>query len=305
MEYLIIFLIAFIYGFFFGKFQVFPYQPLLKIFKKLRERKKPKPILLEGYSNTSDREEVDSSIIKRDNAMVILALGQAHAANSAEVEYIPKEKGVYNLYNAKCYVAKDPLLGASATNEHKGSVWTRLADLLINDNQYGQVFIKSIAIAGTPIICWTTEGEGYGWGKQYHGNYHHRILQAYQELKALNLMPTHICWVQGESDTVNKTTKEEYKKHFLNIRSSIRKLGMEAPIYMALTSRDDDTFQVGEEVLQAQKELILEHNDILEGPNLNEIDSVDDRLIPSVNFTEQGVKKYANAWFNIVKKEKR
>jgi len=303
--YFILVLIGIIYGFFFGKFQVFPYAQLLKIFKKLRENTRPKELQLEAYSDVSDRVEISCTHLNKSKTMVILAFGQAHAANSAEILYVPKQKSVYNIFNSKCYEAKDPLLGATATNEYKGSVWTRLADKVIEEGLYESVVIKTVAVAGTSIASWTTEGKGYGWGKQYHGNYHQRVLNAYTELKALELEPTHICWVQGESDTTNKTTTLEYKKRFLNIRESLRKVGMTAPIYIAISSRDDKTFRLGEDVLTAQKELIDECEDLYEGPNLNSIDSIDDRLIPYINLTSQGVEKHAEAWLSILKRSER
>lgn len=301
--FILVILFIFLYGFVVGKLQVFPYTHLMKL-KKSFLTQKPKEILIEGYADTSHKVQVDCSNIDKNTTMVILAFGQAHAGNSAETLYRCKHN-VFDIYKDKCYKAEDPLLGASATNEYRGTVWSRVGDKIIEEGLYQNVIVKTVAVAGTPIACWTTEGKGFGWGGQYHGNYHYRIIDAKNELQALGFEITHVCWIQGESDTANRTSTQEYKRAFQNILESLRHHGIQAPIYIALTSRDDEKFHIGEEVLRAQQELIAENRNVYEGANLNGIDRLEDRLIPSVNFSTQGVDKHTDAWLNVFKQKMR
>ncbi|CAA6807652.1 MAG: Acetolactate synthase large subunit (EC [uncultured Sulfurovum sp.] len=256
-------------------------------------------VLTEPYDDVSDKVEVDFTLIDKKETMVILAFGQANAGNSAEGEYVPVEN-VYNIFNNKCYKAKDPLLGATATvPSHRGSVWTRLADKIIESGKYKNVIIKSIAVAGVPISCWEEHGTGIGWAGAMHGSYYPRIREAKKELDAMGFDISHVLIHQGESDTQNKTSKESYKKSFLNMLESMKRDGISAPIYLALASRFN--FLTSKEVILAQKELISENNLLFEGPNTDNIDRFEDRVEGGSHFTQSGVIKHAQLWLDKLK----
>ncbi len=259
------------------------------------------PLIIEGYADTSHKTEVDCSAIDKDKnkTMVILAFGQANAANSTEVEYSPKHN-VFNIFDYKCYRADDPLLGASATTEHMGSVWSRLGDKIIAAGMYENVVIKSLGVAGSPIVCWTVDGTGIGWGGILQGNYHSRIIDAKKELDALGFSITHCLFHQGEADTLSGTNTEEYKKSFINMLDSMRKNGIDAPIYVALASRFYN--QISPEVIAAQKQLIDSNIDVLEGPNTDIIDKLDDRTARGCHFSDSGAIKHADAWLESLRK---
>ena len=252
--------------------------------------------MMQGYADTSNKIEVDCNSIDRRKTMVILAYGQGNAANGGEVKYTPKHN-VFNVFDGKCYKADDPLLGAT---DNKGSVWGRLADNIIKNKMHENVIIKSIAVGGSPIISWTVNGTGIGYKGKLYGNYHSRILAANEELKLLDFSITHILWHQGEADTINGTTTAEYKERFLDMLSNLRKNNITAPIYVALASRYHK--QTSQAVIGAQKELIQEHNDILEGPNTDIIDKIDERTKDGQRFSEIGLEKHANAWLQALKK---
>lgn len=289
----------FIYGFAAGKYQLFPYSLFNTVAKIEFIRKilhpEPEIQLIQGYANTSNKIEIDCNSIEKTNTMVILAYGQGNAANGGEVKYTPTHN-VFNVFNGKCYKADDPLLGAT---DNKGSVWGRLADKIINHNMYQNVVIKSIAVGGSPIVSWTVDGTGVGYMGKLYGNYHSRILDADDELKSLGFSITHILWHQGEADTINGTTTVEYKERFLDMLNNLRKNNITAPIYVALASRYHT--QTSQAVINAQKQLIQEYNDILEGPNTDIIDKIDDRTKDGQRFSQTGLEKHANAWLEALK----
>jgi len=266
------------------------------------DEKKAETTLLEGYSDTSDREKVNYSQLNKKDTMVILAFGQANAANGAAGNYHPKnKKNIYNVLDNACYFAKDPLLGATATTpKYQGSVWLRVADKLIENGNCKNVIIKSIAVAGTPISSWAPNGKGTGWGGVMHGSYYYRIIEAYKELQSMGFNISHILVHQGESDAQNQTTKEKYKKSFLHIMESMKREGIETPVYLSLASRYG--YQTSDNIISAQKELIRDNQNILEGPNTDTLNSFEDRLENGgANMTELGVEKHANLWFEILK----
>lgn len=287
----------FIYGFSVGKYKLFPYDLLTSITSMIKQILKiqPKELIMQGYSDVSNKIEVDCKSINRDKTMVILAYGQGNAANGGEEKYTPKHD-IYNVFDGKCYKADDPLLGAT---DNKGSVWGRLADKIIENGMCENVIIKSIGVGGSPIICWTVNGTGIGYKGRLYGSYHSRILEANEELNLLGFPITHILWHQGESDTINGTTTTEYKERFLDMLSSMRQNGIKAPIYIALSSRYGR--QTSREVIDAQKQLSEENDDIFEGPNTDIIDRLEERTEDGQRFTEIGLEKHANAWLKVLR----
>jgi len=295
--YLILMVFVFIYGFVVGEYKLFPYNVIDRVIniKKQIFKKEPKALMMKGYSDTSNKVEIDCNSIERSKTMVILAYGQGNSANGGEVKYTPKNN-VFNTFDGKCYRADDPLLGAT---DNKGSVWGRLADKIIESGMYENVVIKSIAVGGTPIVSWTVSGTGIGYKGRLFGNYHSRILEADNELKSLGFTITHILWHQGETDTINGTTTSEYKERFLDMLKSMRKNGINAPIYVAEASRYGK--KTSKEVVLAQKQLVEENDDILKGPNTDIIDRLDDRTDDGQRFTAMGLEKHANAWLAVLK----
>ncbi len=286
----------FLYGVAVEKYRLFPIHQINAAITEIKNIFKiaPKVVLIKGYSDTSQKIEVDCNAIDKRRTMVILAYGQGNSANGGEVKYQPKQN-VFNVFRGKCYIADDPLLG---TTDNKGSVWGRLSDIIIENGMYDNVIIKSIGVGGSPMISWTVNGTGTGYQGKLFGNYHEKILQSNEELKSLGFPITHILWHQGESDTINETTTLEYKEQFLNMLSNMRKNGINAPIFVAQASRYGK--KTSSDVIHAQIQLAEEHDDIFKGPNTDIIDKIQERTDDGQRFSELGLEKHANAWLDIL-----
>jgi len=240
------------------------------------------------YVDTSNKEKIDCGDFNR--TAVILAMGQSNAANSGEGLYKVKNK-VFNIFQGNCYIADDPLLDATGV---RGAVWGRVADKLINEGLYDKVFIKSIAVGGSPMVSWTQHGKG-----RVHGNYFVRILNAIDELKILGLDVTHILWHQGEQDTSFGTTTKNYKEMFLNMLDGIRKKGgVKSPIYIARASSCQG--RSSRKVIAAQNELIEQYDDILQGPNTDLINDSKYRIDGGCHFSKTGLALHANKWYESI-----
>jgi hypothetical protein len=236
------------------------------------------------FLDTSKKTEVDCETIKGPRTMVALVFGQSNSANHGETPYTPK-RNVYNFYDGKCYVAADPLLGATGTG---GSVWSRLGDMLIEQGMYDNVLFVPVGVGGTPIRRWTTNGD-----------LQRRIFEAYGPLKKKGFKITHMLWHQGEADRVEKTKKDDYEKMFMAMLDDIRKHGIDAPIYVAVATMCGSAPE-SFEIQQAQRELVNTSLKIYPGAFSDEIKSIEDRH-DACHFSSAGMLKHANMWLNAIK----
>lgn len=236
------------------------------------------------FIDTSQKTAVNCDELKGDRTMVALVFGQSNSANHGETRYAPKGK-VYNFFDGKCYLAADPLLGATGD---RGSVWTRLGDMLVDQRLFDKVIIVSIGVGGTPMRRWTTNGD-----------LHRRILDVITQLKKKNLKITHMLWHQGEADKVEKTTKDNYEKMFIDMLKDIRKHGVDAPIYVAVATRCGSS-PADPVTQQAQRELVNTSLGIFPGPYTDELVSIEDRY-DACHFSDAGLIKHAELWLNAIK----
>lgn len=230
-----------------------------------------------------EREEVDCNQLNRNNLMVALVFGQSNSANEGESPKTAK-RNVYSFYKGKCYRAKDPLLGASGEG---GSVWTRLGDRIIEENLYNQVLFVPIGVGGTQIARWKPDGD-----------LHKRILESIKDLKKHNLTLTHMLWHQGEMDAVLNTSKEEYKKMFLDMLESIRANGIDAPIYVSIATRCN-RIRENKDIQQAQRELVDILKKIYPGPDTDKLGL--EYRFDGCHFSDEGLGKYAELWLEKLK----
>lgn len=236
------------------------------------------------------RQEINCQKIPQDEkTMVVLVFGQSNGSNHGNVRGIAG-KNVYSFYNGKCYPAEDPLPGADGLG---GSIWTRLGDKIIKAGLYERVIFASIGIGGSKIKQWSPSG-----------NLHSRILNTIDDLHNQNLKITHLFWTQGESDSLvidsEVTPKNIYKKHFYDLLNSIRQRGVEAPIYVNIATRCYESPGY-REIQEAQQELVNPKLGIRAGIN-TDILGLKYRY-DGCHFSEKGLKKAAEMWQEVLKKE--
>jgi Carbohydrate esterase, sialic acid-specific acetylesterase len=237
---------------------------------------KAEPIEFSDNSNTlSDRVKAHITQGGGARMMVAITFGQSNAANYGETRRRSKE-GVYNFYKGKLYRAEDPLLGATGD---QGSVWTRLGDKIIDAKLYDQVVFTPIGVGSTEIARWTTGGD-----------LHSRIINAINEVTKSGLKVTHLLWHQGESDT--KTSKEEYKRMFMDMFEDIRSGGIEAPIYVSIATRCGSS--ILHEIQEAQAELVDTSSGVYPGPDTDGLGFC--YRYDGCHFSDEGLERYADLW---------
>lgn len=230
-----------------------------------------------------ERIEVPFSELSSRRVMVVLAFGQSNSANFGATRKAAKER-VYNFYRGKLYLARDPLLGADGNG---GSVWSRLGNNIIAKDLYDGVVFVPLGVGATQIARWKSDGD-----------LHPRIIEAINELKAKQLTITHLLWHQGEQDAHLKTSKDEYKKMFLDMLSNIRKQGVNAPIYVSIATTCGEPKQGNREIQQAQRELVDRSKRIYPGPDTDLLDSA--YRYDRCHFTEQGLERTAELWLQAI-----
>jgi hypothetical protein len=231
-------------------------------------------------------EKLDLSELKSDSTMTILTLGQANAANSSNMHYQAR-RDVLNYYNGSLYKAKEPLIGAGGFG---GSVWTILADKLIDSGFCKKVIIIPIAEGGTTVENWAI------------GDCSQKLQTTLLDLSQHNIKLTHIFWHQGESD--NGKSKDNYKKNLSRVVKIIRSHNQNAPFYCSVATYSflakNKPIGVDSSIQNAQIEFIKENTNVLGGPNTDELIYAIDRF-DSEHFSEYGNIRYANLWFRAVK----
>lgn len=226
-----------------------------------------------------------------DSLLVLLVFGQSNAANYGQEKYTCTEE-VYQFHEGRFYPAADPLLGA---NNVRGSVWGRLADLLIESKRARRILIVPVAVGLTRIDQWAPGGE-----------HHDKLMHALQQLQEQDILIDLICCHQGESDNLHNTTRSDYVASFESLLSSLQEKGVDAPLFLAIAS-----YQPGKEALtqkslgcdtsiqNAQKQLIAQHEQLFEGANTDQLIMAHHRY-DGVHFSVTGLQQHASLWLEAI-----
>jgi hypothetical protein len=230
----------------------------------------------------------ETPIVHADKTMIFLAFGQSNSANFGDGGYTCKNE-VYNYYKGKLYHAEEPLLGADGGG---CSVWTRVADMLIDSGLYKKVIIVPCGIGSTSVDCWS------------EGPCKIKLQETLDYLNKDSIKLTHIFWEQGETDNVNRTTKAQYKTRLKQVIKTIRDSHFSAPFFSSITSyfpyNNDNPLGIDPQIADAQKEVIRETKNVTYGPNTDSLNLAFYR-VDGVHFTENGLDRLAYEWFKKIK----
>ncbi len=232
---------------------------------------------------------VDAGVALQHETVVILTFGQSNAANAGAQCYVAR-RGVYafNVFDMNYYRAIDPLPGA--TNDG-GSIWGRLGDKLIEADLFQSVLFVPIAVGGSYIKDWTPR-DGYCY---------RRLMLALTRLKRAGIRPDMLCWHHGEADANRvMTSAQEYQARFRRLLTEIRRVGVEAPVYVALASHcanGPHPYQNHEQIRRAQRQLVSPP-DVLPGPDTDQF--IGDFRHDGCHFSEKGLDAVAQAWLECI-----
>lgn len=232
--------------------------------------------------NVLPRSEVKCTDISNQNTLVALTLGQSNAANFGIPRFKP-DRNVFNLFEGKCFIAEDPMIGASGDG---GSVWTRLGQILVETKQYKNAIFITIAEGSSEISQWVSGGI-----------YEKKLLRAIKQAKKSHITITHVLWHQGETDASKGTSQSEYLLNLQRLIDSIRSNGVHAPFFVSVASYCQ--YKVSSAIQSAQKSSIDFNKRIYPGPNTDLMTSSKYRR-DNCHFSEEGLEKFAALWANSI-----
>jgi hypothetical protein len=236
-----------------------------------------------SFNDTSTRTMVAKDEIRRGRTTTILIFGQSNGANSGAVAYTPIHRVLnFNLFDGNCYVARDPLLGATEAN---GNFASRMADTLIARGFCDTAVLVPISVGGSRIEEWTTGGVR-----------HRRLQVAIKRTLDAGLVFTHLLWHQGESNAGEGADYRAYVDSFMNIHRALRSYGVTAPVYVAQASVCNSS--PNETIRSAQRALVDQSHEISAGPDTDTI-GLEDRF-DGCHMAESGLVRHAELWVEVL-----
>jgi hypothetical protein len=213
-----------------------------------------------------------------DRTVVALVFGQSNSANMYGQRTLQSSREIINFFDDKCYIASDPLLGASG---RAGSVWTLTGTKLLGTGKYDRIIFVPSGIGASQISRWAPGGD-------LNPMLADVIRGATRQYRF-----THVIFHQGESDAQKKTSKDGYKRSFLSMVQSIRDLGVDAPFYVSVASICAPFYNANNPVTKAQRELVSVPQRILPGPNTDVLNAAEDRF-DDCHMSYAGAQKFSD-----------
>ncbi len=216
---------------------------------------------------------------------VLLLIGQSNTANHAEQKHTSAFGArVLNTFDGKCYVAASPLLGTTGI---AGESWTLLGNKLLAAGSFGNVILVPAGISGTQLSRWQKGGD---LNEMLMG-----VLAATRKRYRI----THMLWHQGEVDFIIKTGEDDYKKMFGSLLSGIRERGIDAPMFVSVTTKCAPEWNADNPVSRAQKALPGLEQKVYSGVDTDQLVGDADRY-DTCHFGASGQEKFAKAWLDII-----
>jgi Carbohydrate esterase, sialic acid-specific acetylesterase len=239
-------------------------------------------------NDVAGRERVPVTDATRGRTAVMLIFGQSNGANSGDTLYVPRRRVFnFNLFDGHCYVARDPLLGAT---ENRGNFAGRMADMLIERGHFDSVVLAPIGVGGSRIEEWTTGGSR-----------HRRLQLLIRRAIDAGLTFTHALWHQGESNARYDPDGPLYAACFMNIHAALRRYGVDAPIYVAQATICNSPRNKA--IRAAQRSLVDPRLGILPGPDTDTIGR--EHRYDGCHMGESGLIRHAELWVEALIEQRR
>ena len=207
---------------------------------------------------------------------VLVVAGQSNAANHGH----PRARagsGAYAFSVDGLFRLEDPLPGASGPD---GSPWPHWAARRQLVQPGRQIVVASIAQVSSAVADWIDAG--------VHAQRLPAVLAA---LRRQGLSVDALVWHQGETEAWSGGDPAAYAAALRRWIASVRALGITAPIYVCLTSRDGQGV-INPAIRQAQASVWNRAAGVFAGPDTDSLGST--YRSDGVHFNQQGLEAFAN-----------
>ena len=197
-----------------------------------------------------------------EKTFVIVTGGQSNAGNHLTFRTSTKiTDNVYAFYNGQCYIAQDPMPGASGT---RGSLWPLLGQ------QLAQRTGKSIV-----LISAARGGASYEDWLNPQTRYMSDLLRQLDNAETLGFTPDWIIWHQGETNARTPEHARRNKDELTRLTSILLDEMPHARMYMFRVSRCSDKINMDGIPLMRdiQTQVAAQNPRIIAGMNTDELDS--------------------------------
>jgi hypothetical protein len=228
------------------------------------------------YSDNSDRIEYDVTDLQKP--LVILIYGQSNVANTVS-QKSQTSLPIFNFYKGKLYRAKDPLLGATGK---LGSLWIDASKKLLKTSDYKEIILVNNARNNSSIKDWSPRGKFY---KTLNDSYH--------QLTKLRLAPHLIVFGQGERDSIDNMSSQNYELYLQDLYNNIQSIHGNKPFLISLSSRCY-AYLPNNNIRQVQIKLINDYPSVFQGPDTDSFN--ESYRYDGCHFNKLGKQVISHVW---------
>ncbi len=218
---------------------------------------------------------------------VFVTAGQSNSANFGQKRQSARDDRVV-YFDGKSFVqARDPIPGGFGGG---GSPWALLGDLLVQRWKVPVAF-RSATLTYTPVAMWLPDAKH----KQYA-----TLVERVKQFGPRGVRA--VLWHQGESDSLAKTTAEQYRDRLSTVIRSMRKdIGYDVDWFVAQASFHPGSTREREAPVAEGQKLLWESKICLPGPVTDDLLGKANRH-DGVHFSEAGLKIHAQRWADAILK---
>jgi hypothetical protein len=236
---------------------------------------------LEVRARRGDRMFAQVALEKVGVGDVFVTAGQSNSANFGQVRQTAKDDRVVYC-DGKAYTpAHDPIPGGFGGG---GTPWPLLGDLLAKQWNVPVCF-RSSTLTYTPVALWLPDAK--------HNQYP-TLVERVKQFGPHGVRA--VLWHQGESDSLAKTTAEQYRDRLTQVIQSLRKdVGYGVDWFVAQASFHPGCGKPQQEPVAEGQKLLWESKVVFAGPITDDLLGKEYRS-DGVHFTEKGLQVHARRW---------
>ena len=245
-------------------------------------------------ARSGDRVLAETKIERVGVGDVFITAGQSNSANFGQVKQAAKDSRVVYFDGKSYQPAKDPIPGGFGGG---GSPWSILGDRLAAEWNVPICF-RSATITYTDVAQWTP-----AWAREsgHKSSQYEVLLERTKQFGPRGVRA--VLWHQGESDSLAKTTAEQYRDRLTQAIEGMRKdIGYPVDWFVAQASFHPDCSKQNQQPVAEGQKLIWESKVAQPGPVTDDLSGKEYRY-DRVHFSEKGLQEHARRWFTAITKK--